>query len=501
MKKELNSLNTLLSIFGFLILTIAILFPTNRPAGTELYIYLGGLVATGLSITFASTKKVKPYVVMTTLSFVLYLVYMYRAPGQCNIEYDSTTWEGFCLYFLLLSLLDVFISFTTIFKRVMRTWKIIVSFLVPAGAITFIILLFKDRNWTHLSDSYGYSIPTLTGVILASIFGFLSITSMFFSIKFGLTIMNYPSYVKKIMRGYYFTPFAWQTKLPKNEVMDVPNASSEVCGNFGEYSAYKMLKKILPGKKKFLFGVVIPESDGGFQEIDMLCFWRDRIIIGEAKNYKGNLYRNQYAPVWKLQQDHGTKEVGNAFFQNWQHRLALSWFLSSKTNTVKKELLDNMLLCTSFLTPKGTRVNADGKHNVCFGNIHAYFVTQANLQESAATYKNWTKGVRGITPEVMAAYSALASLPRYSKKQLADLVQQRAHTSYYRLQFRQARYYFDERRHLLYRQNGLYSEYLGLKSGNIRQWTYCGPANALPEGLLEITDPEYYYGKILMSGI
>ena len=110
MKKELNSLNTLLSILGFLILTIAILFPTNRPAGTELYIYLGGLVATGLSITFASTKKVKPYVVMTTLSFVLYLVYMYRAPGQCNIEYDSTTWEGFCLYFLLLSLLDVFIS-------------------------------------------------------------------------------------------------------------------------------------------------------------------------------------------------------------------------------------------------------------------------------------------------------------------------------------------------------------------------------------------------------
>lgn len=133
------------------------------------------------------------------------------------------------------------------------------------------------------------------------------------------------AYERFLIHGYRRTEFAKATGLKKRDVYGSRHMDSEMSGHFGEYEAYSVLNKTLPGKKKFLFNVVVEELDGSFTEIDLLCFWRSIVFVCEAKRYNGvNVHVDPNSNVWMAERG-GQKvsEVGNFFVQNWLHLLAL----------------------------------------------------------------------------------------------------------------------------------------------------------------------------------
>ncbi len=141
----------------------------------------------------------------------------------------------------------------------------------------------------------------------------------------GKTISEYEHY---LISNYRKSEYAKATGLKRRNVyhryMDMDSS-----GHFGEYEAYCVLNETLPGKKRFLFNVVIPEDEDSFTEVDLLCFWRGVVFVIEAKRYSGlTIYADPDCRAFDVYRgEEFVRNVENIFWQNWIHLLAVFTFV------------------------------------------------------------------------------------------------------------------------------------------------------------------------------
>lgn len=497
MKKKTKPINTIFAFSGTVVLIISLLIPGVHPSELWFDLYISAIIAAALATLFSALKKSVLYSIFMSVSLIAALVSLFNAPSTFLLNYNIEIWHGYLIYLLIPFFIQALSLIAAVAdKQSFATF--IVSIVPIAGIICITYLFAHELGWTKWQDSLAYSTPCIIGVLIAFFLTSLSSIILALPDKTGYVSMSYDAYVKKLMRKYSSSEFAKQTGLKKKEVADKKGCSLQTIGNFGEYAAYSMLKRGLPGKKKFLFGVIIPEEDGGFQEIDLLCFWRNMIIVGEAKNYSGHLTRDGFAPKWKLRQRNVIREVGNPYLQNWQHRLALSWFLSDKNNIIPVERMHDTLLNLTFLNRKCSYDTSHSKHSIRYGCVPTYVVTEEGVADLYKDFSVYTFG-KELSFDVENAYNFLSSLQHKSKESLAAMAKRREYSSVYRTAtYRMENYYVDDQHRAIYRQNGLYTERLNIGSGN-EIWKYVGTADpAYTDGMRLIDDPEWEYGRLLL---
>ena len=496
-KKKTVQANTILAIAETVVLLVSLIMPGIRPSGLWVVVYLGAIAASAAAVFFSNKKNAVMYAVFASLTMVANIIFLFKAPSFIPVEYNSEMWFGYCVYYLGFSLVVQAICLLTAATENGSVVKCLTS-LVPVAVTIFATrLLVRDSGWVNWHDSFAGIMPCIGGAFVASLLTSISSFILSFPRKTEYNPMPYAKYVRKTMRGYRSSEFAKQTGLKKKEVADVKGASLQTVGNFGEYAAYRMLEKGLPGKKKFLFGVVIPEMDGGFQEIDLLCFWRDRIFVGEAKNYSGHLTADEFSPKWNLSQKNKVKEVGNPFMQNWKHILALSWYLSK--NSDLPVWIQNMFISMTILGVKCSYDTSNSKHDIRYGCVKHFFLTEQNVADLDGMLSPISSG-KDISPAVETAYNLLSALPRPSKETLSQMAIRREYSAAYRTEaYRREEYYADDKHHAIYRQNGLYTERLTVEGWDDR-WYYIGTADPkYVQGMKKISEEnlEWEYGRIL----
>lgn len=503
MNKRPRLINFIITAAAVVILGLCYLLSVTKPDGTSRICFYIALGSGMLAAVFTFFKKHIPVCVFTVASYVsACFCICFFTDHAVYVNTEDFGWGNIVFWYSLIVLL------ATIFC-ILSTGKHHISmvgrcfFLLPAAIDAYLIFCANHINSANLFvngltpfGSEKFLFGMFTYALVLSVSGFI------YALLCGDNEagMEYYTYVQHAMRGYSSSEFAKATGLKKKEVLEKRTSGTDVKGNFGEYDAYYLLNKYLPGEKKWLFNVVISEDDGGFQEIDEICFWRDRAIVIEAKNYTGALMIDENAPVWTLSQRSGTHAVGNAFIQNHQHINALEQYLMRHVPGYYVGASPVMPAC--FVSMGLTQFGyAKSRHDIRYANTNTPVIHVKNIVEYAEFWAETTKSIE-ITKKVNEIYEALSSLPRYSKAQLRGMAARREETSYYRKEaFRGYTYYYDDLTATMTRKNSLYTEALRpmhKASGIAYYWAYVGDADTqLPSGSVPISDPEYYYGKLL----
>ena len=439
-------------------------------------------------------------------SFVLAGFYIFKSNWWLIYNVTDATIEA--AIFLALS-----------FGVIVPAWIIFLLILPVRPFVTELMSLYAPAlyvyTWMHYTPIYG-AVAGLTSSVMMlpiavfAVFGILSVGIFLYNCSMGHDPYrcDYWGYAPCALRGYHFTEFYKQTRIPKKLVKDYgKKRNPQKSGNYGEYSAYYWLNRLLPGKKKFLFGLVIPEADGSFQELDVVCFWRNKIILCEAKSYGGHILCDYNAPSWAaIYTEHmgnfeteSKVEFTNPVFQNWQHRVALSAFLDEK-GLLKSDMIESMV----FFTNKYEEIRPiETKHDIRFNNVPEGLTLPKYMKKGFV--KNLCKSDPNSPTrnDVDKAYEALNSLKKYSKAELRGMCQLRSDSSMYRTDTSRAQtYYLDEVNKRMYRRNALYTEVLIVGPfGGL--WHYAGESKNtnIPNSAVTVDNPEYAYSKLCNVGV
>jgi len=106
-------------------------------------------------------------------------------------------------------------------------------------------------------------------------------------------------------------------------------------GAYGEYLTYKAVKK-LPGVKKWLFNIYIPNGQNETTEIDVLLIHETGLYVFESKNYSGWIFGNEKQRLWTQSLANGrNRKIKNRFLnpcmQNKLHIRCLKAFINDES--------------------------------------------------------------------------------------------------------------------------------------------------------------------------
>lgn len=446
------------------------------------------------------------YIPATCGAFVLAGLYAYK----------SNWW---LIYSLTDATTNVALFMAVTFGIIIPAWIIMLMLLPVRPFITELMSLGAPvlcvYVFIHFKPIYGSVEGIKSSVMMLPI----AVFAAFGIMSFGIFLYNcsmghdpyrcdYWGYAPCALRGYYFSEFYKQTRIPKKFVKDYgKKRTAEKSGNYGEYSAYYWLNRLLPGKKKFLFGLIIPEADGSFQELDVVCFWRNKIILCEAKSYGGHILCDYNSPSWtSIYTEHmGNFETEsevkftNPAFQNWQHRIALSAFLDEK-GILKSDMIESIV----FFTNKYEAIEPiETKHDIRFNNVPEGITLQKFMKKGFIRELCKSDPKSPTREDVEKAYEALNSLKKHSKAELRGMCQRRADSSMYRTDTSRVQtYYLDEANKRMYRRNALYTEVLIVGPfGGL--WHYAGESKNtdIPSSAVAVSNPEYAYSKLCNVGV
>jgi len=297
--------------------------------------------------------------------------------------------------------------------------------------------------------------------------------------------------------------FAKESGFPFEEVFEGGQTSDVArrrAGNRGEYEAYCVLVRLLHGEKKFLFGTIIPEKDEHFQEVDLLCFWRNILYVVEVKNIgkpgqpiQAFVNRNQW-PLPYRTPDFSSQYYYSPVVQNHQHALAVQSYLRKHGFTgFKVRSLIYYANDVRFVIPDPACTNPE------YFCIPFILASRTSIKERLS-HDLKEKAPNRLSDSLTGAYDLLSSLPKIGSRERMRRIKEREYFGNMRIETKKQGYFFSKSHEAIYAYNNFYVEVLGMDildpfddSRNV--WTYIGDSD---EDLLP-PDAEAIEGRELLD--
>lgn len=290
--------------------------------------------------------------------------------------------------------------------------------------------------------------------------------------------------LNQAMQAYYSSEYYKQTGIIYPDVFDSSSSHehpAKVAGNRFEYVVGKEFEK-LPGAL-VLYDVILPEENGGFQEIDQIVLFKDMILVVEAKGYSGRIIVDYTNKKCRHEKKDGTvEEVNNPLFQNYNHVKALNNYLYEHVKQRSNQ--SNQYLW--FI-----RQNIINKvHSIIVSDSASLQFPSQNVKETTETLEyyhipfSWYSFealVEEYIPELMKysqGYSEptikdiLLSIPRYSKDEKQRLFSYREALFEADVLQKNYRYYFNHNPAFIARTEGYTWETMNVVPGDPNKASY-----------------------------
>ena len=329
-------------------------------------------------------------------------------------------------------------------------------------------------------------------------------------IMFGISDMAADIFTKprskfdaNMKKFYGRSLFAKESGFPIEEVFEggqTPDVARRRAGNRGEYEAYCVLDRLLPGEKKFLFGTIIPEKDEHFQEVDLMCFWRNILYVVEVKNIgkpgqpiQAFVNRNQWPFPYRTP-DFSSQYYHSPVVQNHQHALAVQSYLRKHGFTgFGVRSLIYYANDVKFVIPDPACTNPE------YFCIPFILASRTSIKERLS-HDLKEKAPNRLSDTLTGAYEELSSLPKIGSRERMRRIKEREYFGNMRIETKKQGYFFSKSHEAIYAYNNFYVEVLGMDildpfddSRNV--WTYIGDSD---EDLLP-PDAEAIEGRELLD--